>query len=110
MANPHRGEVAFTANGKMWTLKFGANAFATMERRFGVKLAKLGDILADVGAADLISLVAIGLKKYHPEITEDAAGDLIDDIGLIEAGKLIGEAINLAVPTGEAAAEANPSQ
>ena len=105
MANPHRGEVGFTALGKNWTLKYGANALATLEKRFDTKLSRLGEILADVSVGEMIIFMAAGLQKYHPGVTDEQAGDIMDDVGLQQAGGLIGEAITLSVSPGEAKAE-----
>lgn len=102
MANPARGEVGFDAGGESYTLKYGVNALAEIERAFGVKMRELAPVLADPTIDQVLVLIRCGLR---PRRDAEAVGDLIDEIGGLEkAGDLLKEAFELAFAQGEARA------
>lgn len=104
MGNPARGEVGFEAGGQRYTLKFGVNALAELERSFGVRLREITPILSDPTVDQVVEVVRIGLR---PSLTAEEVGDVLDEIGGIAgASELMREAFALAFPAGEAAAEA----
>lgn len=98
MANPHRGEVGFLADGKAYTMVYTINSLCELEEETG----KGVDVLAADLEAPSISLVRTlfwaGLRARHPEITVTAAGEIIDTLGFPEVSALIERAFNLTFP------------
>jgi hypothetical protein len=95
MANPARGEITFEAQGKTWTLVYTVNAICDLEEQTGQSIAELGAMLS--GAKPMTGMRALfwgGLRKHHPEVTLEGAGDLVQDIGSKEAVRLFSEALN----------------
>ena len=101
MSNSLRGAVPFEANGASYTLRLTTNGQARYEDVAG----------EDVQAA----LRVMFAKRQHrhvnrirrlfwaglshvPGMTEDKAGDLMDEIGYVEAARLVNDAILLAMP------------
>lgn len=110
MANRERGEVSFEADGKTWTLSFGTNAIcgleAEMDKPAGAIFASLD---GSVDFRTFRSVFRAGLARHHKGLKLDEAGDLIDEVGLSEAARLVGESVKASMPDakpGEAVAEA----
>lgn len=86
-ANPLRGEASFSAGGKDYTLVFDANAFCFAE----AEIAKTTDeIVAEIEAAPanltiMRALFWAGLQKHHAGTHMVAAGEIISDLGVVEA-------------------------
>ncbi len=106
-----RGAVPFEAEGRERFLRLTTNAQVRYQERAGETLVDA--IVAMQGEASqgdmlrLRRLIWAGLG--HEGLSEDAAGDLIDEIGLAEASRLLGDAIRAAFPEAaraEAEAEA----
>lgn len=98
MANPHRGEVSFEADGKIWTMVFTTNAICELEDATGESIQAFGSKLDAPGMKTVRVMVWAGLKSRHPEITIEAAGDIIDAVGADKAGDILGRALSLAFP------------
>lgn len=100
--------VDFEADGKVWTLRYGINALCALE---GLTGRKAMDVLAGLDGdsmqmADFRTVFQAGITE---KISGDAAGDIIDAIGIPMAADLLGKAVKLAFPDavpGEAQAEA----
>ena len=101
MANPHRGEVPFGD----YTLVLSVNALCELESAFEIPIAQLFARLEGDGVSitDIRTIVWIGLKERHEELTEKDAGRIIGEVGMTAAGKAIGEAIRASFPEAEAA-------
>lgn len=110
MANDMRGEVGFEALGQSWTLKLGTGAMRSIENAAGKSISAVGDELGNETTAT-ITLMAIvfqeALRKHHPDVTADRCDDIIDDIGLMETGRLIGLAFEASQP-GKKGGDARP--
>ena len=80
MANPERGEVNVSIGGTDYILRFSTNAICSLEARTGERAIPFLNRFAsqDVGVADLRVIVWAGLLDRHPDVTLEAAGDLID--------------------------------
>lgn len=106
MANPQKGEVAFESNGKQYVFKLGTYAQAMLERRIKMPFTKFMTKQADEwGVDDALAMFWAGLYRQH-KLTEEQAGDLMDDIGAERFKDIMLEALKLAQPeqeTGEAA-------
>ncbi len=84
--NPLRGEVPLAlgagAEAIQLTLKMGINALCAAETLLGKKSSQILDDMEDVQDGPALDTVRImvwaGLRKYHPEFTPNAIGDLMD--------------------------------
>ncbi|MGP3699191.1 hypothetical protein [Rhodobacter sp. NSM] len=98
--NVMRGAVSFEAEGRERYIRLTTNAQVRYQERAGETLVDA--IVAMQGEAshgDMVRLRRlIWAGMGHEGLSEDAAGDLIDEIGLAEASRLLGEAIRAAFP------------
>ncbi|MWP39757.1 hypothetical protein GQY15_19505 [Rhodobacter sphaeroides] len=98
--NMMRGAVPFEAEGRERFLRLTTNAQVRYQERAGETLVDA--IVAMQGEAsqgDMLRLRRlIWAGMGHEGLSEDAAGDLIDEIGLAEASRLLGDAIRAAFP------------
>lgn len=112
MVNAYRGDVALEADGATWTLRYTVNAIARTERAFGdlpwhKVLARVFD--ADKATTDdMIRLFRAGLWHHHRDLTEEQAGDIMEDAGLTEVAKAVLEALGVAMPAPREVAPADP--
>lgn len=93
----------FEAAGKKLTLRFGTNEFVLLEELLGLKGGALMMGLArNTGFKDLRTVVRVGLTRCMPDITDEQAGDIIDQLGGIAAvPELLTNAITAAAPMPE---------
>jgi hypothetical protein len=109
MANPHRGEVSFDADGKSYTLHFSTNAICELEDKLDRSFVSISNDLAKaVSAPDKIRMTTLraifwaGLQDHHPEIDLKAAGKLILSTGgMLGVMNLITEGFARAFPDPE---------
>lgn len=106
MSNPTRGTVSFQALDRTYVLEYGVNALCELEDAFGCDVSEIGKKLkGNFGLKSIRTMLWAGLQD-HPENgapDEAAAGHIMDDLGILEAGQKVGEAFKLAFP--EAAKE-----
>lgn len=98
MANPVKGEVSFEANEKVYKMRFSANALCELEDQVGMGINAIATQLADPNNLRLKTVRAVfwaSLLDYHPDITLRQAGDLVTEINMTEALKLITKAFEL---------------
>src|SRR5262245_7790920 len=110
MTNPVKGEVTFECGDKTYTFKLGTNAQVMLEQKVKMPLSKFlkEDKLADLGIADLRLIFWAGLFRQH-QLTEEAAGDIIDEIGPERVAEIFLQAFESAkVKTTNGAADENP--
>lgn len=113
MANPIKGEVAFEAGGRAYTLVLDINALCTLEDRLDMSVDQ---IAASLGKGMRLGVLRLmfwaGLQAKHPGVPEvgvgDILGDLIREHGAQRAGELIGQAFTAAFP--QAKEDANASE
>ncbi len=82
MINPHK-DVSFEAAGKTYTLRYSHLALVKLENKLNKGLVQiLGDMSKpqNLRLGTIVALLWAGLQKHHPEVSEDAAADLLDDI------------------------------
>lgn len=90
------GVVSFEAAGARHDLRYGINALCRIEDRLGVTVFDLGQKMqAGLDVRTLRTVFACGLAD---DVTDDAAGDLMDELGVQRAGELVGEAFQAAFP------------
>ena len=98
MSNELTGIVEFTRGSKIYKISYSVNSLIALEKDQKRKInAILKDVSDDPSFELLRSILYFGLKKHHPDITEEEVGDLMsfDNIATM---KMI-EAIQLAFPT-----------
>lgn len=102
MANPHKGEVTLTVGNVVYTLTFNANVLCSIEQQLGKGIVGIYKELFDMEGMSITAARAAlycALKKQHPKITLDQAGDMIIDAGgMAKVLPLIGEGMRLAFP------------
>jgi len=93
------GGVPFDAAEEAYTLRFSVAALMTLEEKFDKSVQ---DVLAMMEGGRLSTLRTIfwaGLRDCRPEITEDAAGEVMTAVGIEAAGELITKAMVKAFPS-----------
>lgn len=106
MANPLRGEVML---GSV-KLRFTINAICEFEGRTGKAFLDVANELGDTPSiVTLREFIWLGGKSSYPEMTIEAAGDLMDEVGFDATLKALGDALRAAFPpaSAEATAEKN---
>jgi hypothetical protein len=129
MALDPEGVVEFKSGGKKYRLYFGMRAMKEIElhydKPFGRAVqgvmpalsaedladpAKVAAASADIRVSDVAKLFEFALLKHHPTLDEDAVNDLMDDLGLEEAGSLLGDALTAAMVKEAGESSQNPPQ
>src|SRR5262245_27836205 len=109
MANPHKGEVSFSANGKTYTLRFSTDAICTAEEALDMGILAIADEMQSwrkspdrIRMKIIRALFWAGLRDNHPDIELVHAGDLmIAAGGMLKVSELIAEAFSRAFPSAE---------
>jgi hypothetical protein len=110
--NPNKGEVAipaisvagFEAGG---ALLLDFNALCAIEEELGEGIQSLGP-KAVSSPTTLRAIFRIGLERRHGTVTDLAAGDIIQSIGMVDAVELVLKAITLSFPEAAKGGDANP--
>lgn len=98
MANPMKGEVAFTAGDDTYTLVYSINALVTLEDKLQIATSQIGELLGErMSMTSLRTLFWAGLIDRH-DCSEQEAGNLISEVGIAKSAELIGEALSKAFP------------
>lgn len=88
MANPQRGEVSITVDGRVRTLRLTLGALAALEARLGAgSLMGLAERFEDgrVATADLLALLAAGLEGAREELDEAVLAEAEIEGGAVAA-------------------------
>jgi len=96
MANPHKGEVEFSAGGKTYKAVLNTNAMAALEKELGQRVHSLENSLTTTRA-----VLWASLRKHHADVTLEATGDLMDELGFFKAGDLVRDIFTLAFPVAD---------
>lgn len=106
MANPHRGEVAFEANGERYVLRYSIDAICALEGSTGKGIVALvGELMNPTTMSITLARKVLwaGLQEHHPDITEKQAGELIVAAGgLGKIVKLFNDSFERAFPEAKA--------
>ena len=94
MANSQRGEVAFRALDRDVVLVLDINALCEVEAELGVKVHEL----AQPGLKAIRALLWAGLQRHQPGASLQNAGDIIQDLGMVKAAEIVGDAFKLTFP------------
>lgn len=105
MANPHRGEVSVDVGGISYTLASSINATIEVEAMFSkaegrkVTWKEILERFNDGSMEHKRAIFWSTLRKYHPAVTLEQAGDLSDALDLQFAGnKALEEAVQASAP------------
>lgn len=101
MANPHRGEVELHAGDQTYTLRMSINAIVEIEDHFDLGINQVAAKLSDVAGmrlGTLRSVIRLALKEHHPDLTEEAVGEIIQAAGFAATGEAIQKAMRAAFP------------
>lgn len=104
MANPHRGEVAFKAGDKAYTLTYTINAVCELEAALGKGVS---EIVSDMSRVSTVRAVLWAGLRHHHKVTLEEAGDIMHAAGAAATAQAINSAMGLAFPQPEGAL-ANP--
>lgn len=72
MDSPHAGEVVLSLGGKDCTIVYDWRALSVLSKEVGMD----GLDLVGRDAETLAKVLAIGLRRHHPDITADAIADM----------------------------------
>lgn len=110
MANPHKGEVTFEADGKTHTLRLDTNAICSLEDEIGIGILEImrrmdSGVMSTLRTAYQCALV----NGSTPGLSLAEVGELIDELGYARAATLLSKALEFAFPPAAAEGEgANP--
>lgn len=110
-ANP---DVQIEAGGKALTLRFSAKALAAMQDHW--ELASLDAVGEKLGSLetgestvdDYTAILWAALRTHHPEVTVEAAFDLLDDMGIEGFMEALSTTLSASSAEGGGDASANP--
>lgn len=105
MSNKAKGETSFEVGGKQYRLVYSINALCELEDAFGEGVIQVAAKMSDPAKLRLKTLRTMfwaGLRDLDGDITEKAAGEMMTELGLARAVKLVSDAFVAAFP--EAAA------
>lgn len=101
MANKYRGEVGFSAGGKDYTFRLGTNELAFLEEKHGIDEKAMTS--GDMGICGLRTIFRVGLSRRHEGLTDEQAGDVIDELGGFKlVGEFIDKSMSALIPEDEA--------
>jgi hypothetical protein len=86
MSNPMKGLVDFEAGGKNYTMAVNYNVICDAQKA-------LGGTLDLKGPDEIRTFFHCALRRHQRTMTLEQAGDLIDELGAVEVGRMIGEAM-----------------
>lgn len=84
-----KGTVAFTAEGQGYTLLLDFNALCDLSEELP-DLMSGGQELTD--PRKIRTVFHAGLKRHHPDVSLENAGDIIQAVGVATAAELLGKA------------------
>lgn len=100
MGNKFKGEVSFTANGQDYTAKFSTNAICCLEERLGKTFEQ---ITMSLGYRELRAFLYFAIQQNHPGVSLEDTGDILDDLGMAKAQKIIADGLKWAMPESKGA-------
>lgn len=104
MTNIARGIVSLPYNGENLQLRIATNEWCELEDEFGKgtdEIATDFEVMVTSGKLKmglLRSFFRAALAASRPGITHEEAGEIMSNIGLVEAGEVIGKVIIASMP------------
>lgn len=100
-----KGEVGFSADGEDYTLVLDFNALCDLEEDYPGIMDGTFDMKSPRAVRKVFQ---VGLSKHHDDITEQAAGAIIQAVGIAEAAELVGRAFKASFPEAAKGGKARP--
>ena len=97
--NPLKAEKLLHFNDKEYKAKMSLDTIMRIEQGLGCSILKLGTRLsqADITMTEIISIVTLALRAGGNNLQDKEVKVLIAEIGLLEAIKMAGELVTLAL-------------
>lgn len=97
--NKLRAEKILLFNDKEYKAKMSLDTIIRIENSIGCSILKLGNKLAqaDITMTEIISIITLSLRAGGNDLKDSDVKLLVSDIGLIEAIKMAGELVTLAL-------------
>lgn len=109
MTNPHKGEVRIEAGGQSYVLSYSANALVELEEALDRPLEEIMAMLMPSKddddkrqpprLRDLRIMFWAALLDHQPDTTIEDAKRILSHVAPVDMGRLIGEAMVLAMPS-----------
>ena len=104
MGNTQAGEVDVEVGGQRLVFRLGINELIAIQADWGLAdkdaefFAELDALQQTASLKKLRSVFYHGMRRGKPDVTEEAAGDLLVALGLKRAGELLSQALRWAAP------------
>lgn len=97
--NKLRAEKILLFNDKEYKAKMSLDTIIRIENGIGCSILKLGNKLAqaDITMTEIISIITLSLRAGGNDLKDSDVKALVSEIGLIEAIKMAGELVTLAL-------------
>lgn len=99
MANQERGELGFECGERRFVLKYSVNALCELEDALGMSIRQFASLFKEPDSIRLKQVRAAmwsGLLEKQPGITQQQAGAIIEEITMMRAMDLVGQAMKAA--------------
>jgi hypothetical protein len=95
-----RGEFAFEADGRSYTLVYSVNALIALEEALGCPMPEFAARFGakQIGLKEFRAAFRAGLTDHHPDVDDLAAGRIMDALGVDRTAALVAEAFGAAFP------------
>ncbi|MCL4822036.1 MAG: gene transfer agent family protein [Vicinamibacteria bacterium] len=111
--NRFKGEFGVTVGAQTYSFRYGMNTLVVLEERLGC--TTIYELMARLTPTrlsfrDLRVLIQAGLYKHHPDVSEEQAGELMDEMGGVEGTlERIMQALQASFPEPDPAEGADPN-
>ena len=101
--NKLRAEKILLFNDKEFKAKMSLDTIIRIEQALGCSILKLGNKLAqaDITMTEIISVITLAIRAGGNNLQDKEVKGLVSEIGLIEAIKMAGELVTLALNVDE---------
>lgn len=108
MANRERGELGFECGERRFVLKYSVNALCELEDALGMSIRQFASLFKEPEGIRLKQVRAAmwaGLLEKQPGVTQQQAGTIIEEITMMKAMDLVGQAMQAAFGSSSSGAE-----
>lgn len=99
MANKHRGEYSFEADGTRWTLCFSADAIVNLEEEFDRPVGKIAALISDpetMRMKEVRRIFIVGMRDRNPDMDDEKARAVFRAMRPVDAVRVVSEAFSRA--------------
>lgn len=96
--NRTKGTVQFSAGDQSYTLSYTTNALCILETDLGDAIWTAFESPDKMRISTMRTVFWAGLQEHHPSITKDAAGRVMDALGIPRVLALVMDAVTIAFP------------